>query len=206
MKISSTKSKNIKTSKLTLSKKERMFQREYFAETERLHLRNLSFADLGHFAKLLADPEIMKYSSETPTPFDQSMRILQNILADEKKYGFGACAIIHKETKEWIGFCGICWDIENGEVTTDFGYSYFKKFWGQGFATESIKACLKHIFQIIPDVTIYSYIERSNIASIRVAEKVGMKFVKEDIYLEVPVYVYKCVKNDICQECILFHK
>lgn len=171
---------------------------KYFLETERLYLKKLTPIDLDPLYKIFSDPEIMKYSSEKPSTYKQTRRILKTMLADEKKYGFGAVAVLLKDTDEWIGFCGICWEEgKNGELITDFGYSFFKEFWGKGYATESVSACLKYVSDLLPDVELFSYIERNNRASMRVAEKSGMEFVEETIYLNVPVFVYKYVKKEM---------
>ena len=117
--------------------------------------------------------------------------ILQKMIANDEKHGFGACAVINKETSQWMGFCGLWWEEENGKWKTDFGYRFFPEFWGKGYATESVKACLAYISEKLPDVVVNSYIESENQPSIQVAEKAGMMFVEETVYHNLPVRLYR---------------
>ena len=166
-------------------------EKDCFAETDRLLLRRISQEDLDPLSKLFADPEVMKHSLEGPFSFERSKEILQTMLDNDKKHGFGACVVINKEMNRWMGFCGLWWEERNGKWNTDFGYRFFPGFWGKGYATESVKACLAYITKKLPDVSIYAYIELVNKASIQVAEKAGMTFVEESLYHDLPVRVYK---------------
>ncbi|MFW9879172.1 MAG: GNAT family N-acetyltransferase, partial [Candidatus Thorarchaeota archaeon] len=115
-------------------------------------------------------------------------KLFKKTLENQKKYGFGACAVICKKTKKWLGFCGL-WR-EFGDKL-DFGYRFFKKFWGQGYATEAVSFCLDYLREKYPNENIYACISPKNLASVRVAEKSGMKFIKEDIYKGLKVLKYK---------------
>ena len=95
-----------------------------------------------------------------------------------------------------MGFCGLWWEEENGDLQTDFGYRFFSEFWGKGYATESVKACLNYISKHLPNVVIHSYIEQTNQASLRVAEKTGMQFVKEVVYHNTQALLYRYVRTD----------
>ncbi len=168
---------------------------ENFAETERMFLRKISPDDLEPLARLIVDPEVMEYSLEGPLPCKRSKEIIETMIDNDKKYGFGACAVINKTTGAWMGFCSLWLKKEDGKLKTDFGYRFFKEFWGQGYATESVSACLQYITKRFPYLVINSYIEPDNKGSLRVAEKVGMIFVKEGVYHNLPVYVYRFVHN-----------
>ena len=137
----------------------------------------------------------MKFSLNGIYSEEKIKQIFETMIKNDKKYGFGAYAVLDKQTGEWMGFCGLWWEQEAGELKTDFGYRFFKKFWGKGFATESVKACLKYIAKNLPDVVVNSYIEPTNKASLRVAEKTGMTFVEQSVYHNVPVFVYRYLKG-----------
>lgn len=161
-----------------------------FLETPRLILRPFKKEDLKFLKKLWKDPEVMHFSLKGPLSDEEIKKLFKKTLENQKKYGFGACSVICKKTKEWLGFCGL-WREFEGKKVLDFGYRFFKKFWGQGYATEAVIACVDYLREKYPNEKIYSYISPKNLASVRVAEKSGMKFIKENIYKDLKVLKYR---------------
>lgn len=163
-----------------------------FLETKRVCLKHISDCDFQPLSQLFAEPEAMKSPLRCflkgPFSFERSKKILQMMMDNKKKYGFGACSVIHKETSQWMGFCAL-WR-EEKTLKTDFSYRFFPQFWGQGYATESARACLGYILEKSGDIVINSYIEATNKASIRVAEKIGMEFIKNTTCHNLPVCLY----------------
>ena len=165
---------------------------KHIIETKRLLLRDISQEDLKPLSKLFADPDVMKSSLDgKPFPYEKSKMILQNMMDQRKRYDFSICAIIHKKTNAWMGFCGLYWEKDNEELKTDFAYRLFKEFWGQGYATEAVTACLLHIEKLFPNIIINAYIEPENRASSRVIEKAGMSFIRKTTYHGLPVHLYQ---------------
>lgn len=58
----------------------------------------------------------------------------------------------------------------------EIGYCYGDKFWNKGYATESIKAVIKYLFEECGADTIFAEHMINNPASGKVMEKAGMKF------------------------------
>ncbi len=69
----------------------------------------------------------------------------------------------------------------NEEQMVDLGFRFFKVYWGKGFATEAAKSCLDYGFSQLKLQTIVGRALIENIASIKVLEKIGMKYWKETI-------------------------
>jgi [ribosomal protein S5]-alanine N-acetyltransferase len=157
-------------------------------ETERLLLKRMTEWDLESLASLFADPEVMHFSLRGPCSIEETKEVMEIILENERKYGLGACSVILKETGQWIGFCAL-W---RGGDKIDFGYRFLKESWGRGYATEAIKPFLKYVSALFPEVEVYAYITPENKASLRIAEKVGMRFLKKDFYHDIPVLIYVC--------------
>ena len=86
--------------------------------------------------------------------------------------GFERFAVELKETGRVIGFCGIKYlpEIELPEV----GYRYLKAYWGRGIGTEAAHACVGFAREDLGIEKLVALIIPENIASIRVAEKLGM--------------------------------
>ena len=95
-------------------------------------------------------------------------------IADYRRYGFGRCACVWKTTGELIGFCGLKYLDDLGEV--DLGYRFQRAFWGRGVATESARAMVDYGFGRLNLERIVGLVEPGHTPSIRVLEKVGMRF------------------------------
>ena len=90
----------------------------------------------------------------------------------------GLWATIHKETGKFIGRCGLLpWTIE-GQREVEVAYTFTREFWGQGLATEAAQGILKYGFEKLNLRRLICLIDPDNIASQRVAEKMGMSLEK----------------------------
>ena len=147
-------------------------------ETERLFLRELIESDKDELAKILSDPESMKFY---PEPF--SKKKVENWIDwnidNYKKYNHGLWAVILKNENIFIGDCGITFQEIEGEKLPEIGYHIKKEYCANGYATEVAKACIDYAFKILDYDTLYTYTKLDNIPSIRVAKKTGMEFVKK---------------------------
>lgn len=142
-------------------------------ETERLRLRLFTPDDLQIMFTLSTDPDVIKYADTAARDMDEAkQRLEQGPLADYEKYGYGRFAVELKETGRVIGFCGIKFlpEIDLPEV----GFRYLKEYWGRGIGTEAAKVCVDFARNDLKIEKLVALIIPENIASIRVAEKLGM--------------------------------
>ena len=147
-------------------------------ETERLLLRNYTLEDLDALYEIMSDAETMQHY---PAPFDENKTrnwIAWN-LDNYEKYGFGLWAVVLKETKEFIGDCGITMQNIDGEMLPEIGYHIHKKYRRNGFAKEAARAVRDWVFRNTPYDTVYSCMKYTNAASYSTAIASGMKKVKE---------------------------
>ena len=147
-------------------------------ETERLKFREYTPDDFDDLYKLLSDPETMQHY---PKPFDEERTKgwIEWNLRNYKEYGFGLWAVILKETKEFIGDCGMTMQNIHGKMSPEIGYHIDKRFWRKGYATEAARACLKYAFEHTEFDEIFSYQKYTNIPSRKTAERMGMTFREE---------------------------
>jgi RimJ/RimL family protein N-acetyltransferase len=142
-------------------------------ETPRLRLRLITLDDLQVMYGLFTDPDVIKYADTPAKDLEEAkQRLEQGPLADYQKYGYGRFAVELKSSGEVIGFCGIKYipEIDLPEV----GYRYFKEYWGKGIGTEAAKVCVEFARTDLNLKKLVALIIPENIASIRVAEKLGM--------------------------------
>ena len=147
-------------------------------ETTRVILREFRRDDADALARVISDPETMRFY---PVPYDRKgvedwiARNLQRYAKD----GHGLWAMTLKGSGELIGDCGLTVQNVDGADEVEIGYHVRRDQWGQGLATEAARACRDYGFANLPIERIISIIRPENLPSRRVAEKNGMKVWKE---------------------------
>lgn len=147
-------------------------------ETARLLLREFEPDDVDALARVLSDPETMRYY---PAPYDRA-GVEQWIERNCRRYardGVGLWAMVLKATGELIGDCGIIRQEVEGEQLYEIGYHLRRDCWGKGFATEAAIACRDWGFANLGVTRLISLIRPENVPSQRVAERNGMQIWKE---------------------------
>lgn len=163
-------------------------------QTERLLLRPFIIEDAQDFYDLNADPEVTKYTGDGAFA---NIKAAENFIRNYHPYtteGMGRWAVLSKSDGAYLGWCGLRYVPELKEV--DLGYRFFKKYWGQGYATESSQACLGYGFKILHLNKIVARAMEENIGSIRVMEKLGMRFVRAEIFEKHPAVLYEKVNDN----------
>ena len=144
-------------------------------ETKRLILRHLIMEDLADLFALYSDPEIRQYFPEGVLNLEETKEELEWHMNGHPKYPeLGLWATIHKETSKFIGRCGLLpWEID-GKLEVEIAYLLDKSFWHQGLATEAAQGILNYGFGKLNLPRLICLIDPENIASQRVAERIGM--------------------------------
>ena len=148
-------------------------------ETKRLILRRQVMDDLDDLHALYCDPEITKYIPDAPRNQKETREELEWFLNGHPKHPeLGLWATIHKATGKFIGRCGLLpWIIE-GRQEVEVAYTIARKYWGQGLGTEVAQAILDYGFGELKLSRLICLIDPQNIASQKVAEKIGMTLEK----------------------------
>jgi RimJ/RimL family protein N-acetyltransferase len=150
----------------------------YLIETERLKLRELVETDFDALHEVVGDAETMRYYPAHNDRAGTARWILRNRESYEAR-GYGLWAVILKDSDRFLGQCGILDVHIDGEVVPEIAYHINRSFWNQGYATEAARACLEYGFRSLELETIHIHTWVENSPSRRVAEKIGMKQVKE---------------------------
>jgi len=145
-------------------------------ETDRLLLREFVEDDAESVFKLNTDPEVMRFVPDKPLLNVEQARqtLIDHPIADYRRYGFGRGACILKSTGEQIGFAGLKYLDELGEV--DVAYRLLPAHWGQGLATEVALASVRYGFAALGLKRIIGLVMPKNIGSLRVLEKTGLRY------------------------------
>jgi RimJ/RimL family protein N-acetyltransferase len=166
-------------------------------ETPRLTLRPLHHDDLDQIAALLGDADGLMHWGP---PLDRD-GARDWILRNRTRYqtdGFGRCAIELAGTHELIGDCGLIRTTVEGSSEVELGWIVRRTHWGRGFATEAAAAWRDFAFELLGLERIVSMVAADNVASRRVAEKLGMTVARPAIWGGVPMLMYALA--DPCEE------
>ena len=149
-------------------------------ETDRLLLRKFTEDDAPLLYELNFDPEVIRYTHDPMTDVEHAKKVLDEIILPQYVlYDHGRWAVHLRSNLEFIGWCGLKYLPETNEV--DLGYRFMKKFWGNGYATEAAIACIKYGFTRLNLRLIVGRALPANLASIKVLEKCGMKYLHEEV-------------------------
>ena len=161
------------------------------AETQRLVLRHFHVADGDAMDRVFGDAEVMRYGPGVQTP-DWVRKWLRACLEDYyQKWGFGLWAVVEKDRREVVGFCGLSHFADvGGRPETEIGYRLARAHWGRGYATEAAAAVRDYGMGTLCLPRLVSIIDPRNVASIRVAEKVGMRREKDLVFHGFDVGLY----------------
>ncbi len=153
-------------------------QHRIILETTRLKLREITPDDAQIAYELNLDPEVVQYTGDVPFASVEDARKFLSNYDHYRKYGFGRWAVISKADGDFLGWCGLKYTPEQDEH--DIGYRFFKRHWNKGFATESSVACINYGFRELKLKTIVGRAMHANAASIKVLQKSGLKYWKDD--------------------------
>lgn len=160
-------------------------------ETERLILREFRESDLEEMHEVLGNPEVMRFSLTGPYSMEKTADFLRGCLDGYKKRDVGLFALVLKEERKVIGYCGFYFLSIDGNDEIEIGYRLNPAYWNRGLATEAAIAVRDLGFERLGYRRVISCIEAANLASIRVAEKAGMTYEKEALFRDkIPVRIY----------------
>lgn len=149
--------------------------------TDRLFLREFIMEDAGLMLDLNSDPEVTRYTLDPMLDIEQARKVLEQIILPQYALNnFGRWAVHLKSSNEFIGWCGLKyrpgWDNE-----IDLGYRFKQIHWGKGYATEAAYASLQFGFEKLGLTHIVGRALPANTGSLRVLEKLGMKYRGEEV-------------------------
>jgi RimJ/RimL family protein N-acetyltransferase len=177
---------------------------ESFLETERLVLRRLTPDDLDGLAALYADADVMRFYPSVRTR-EETARNLQWILEQYAAHpGTGLWGAVSKSDNRLVGRCGLIWQTvgERGENELEVGYMLHKAEWGHGYATEAARAIRDYAFRAFPDLPrVISLIRPENRSSERVAERNGMRPVRETLHANLRHRIWS-IERDAWQSLV----
>ena len=130
-------------------------------ETERLYLRELNQNDFEALCKILKDEQTM-YAYEGAFCDAEVQEWLDRQILRYQKWGFGLWAVVHKQTGEVIGQCGLTMQPWRDTEVLEIGYLFQRAYWHKGYATEAARACKQYAFAVLGADQVCSIIRDTN--------------------------------------------
>jgi len=121
---------------------------------------------------LNSNPDVVRYTGEQPW----TMQNVVDFLTDNpgyEQYGWGRYILLLKGSNIPAGFAGF--RRYDGSDRVFLSCRFLPDYWNKGYATEACKALLGYGFSEFSFPAIHAHIHPCNKASIRLAEKIGMK-------------------------------
>ena len=154
----------------------RIFSHMPELQTERLILRRMRVSDAEDMYHYARRPEVTRYLLWSPHPdiyhTQDYLRYLATRYAAGTFYDWG---VILKQNGRMIGTCGFT-TIDCAHDAAEIGYVLNPDYHGMGIATEAVEAVLAFGFDKLLLHRIEARFMEGNDASLRVMEKVGMRF------------------------------
>jgi len=136
-------------------------------ETSRLRLRPLKIEDAVDLFPVFQNPEAIKYwPTEIHHQPGETSKVLADLLLPENACWWAVCL---RGTDTVVGFVGF---LRNDGIP-GIGYILQRDLWGQGYITEATRAVLDYGFHSLHYDRVELWIHEDNIASQRVADKLG---------------------------------
>ena len=143
--------------------------------TERLVLRRWTDDDREVFARINADPEIMRYRLRTLTP-QESDDLIDAIEGCFDQNGFGQWAVERTEDARLIGFIGL--EVASEDMPfrplVHIGWHLVVDAWHHGYATEGATAVLDFAFHDTGLTEVVAHTTARNERSRAVMRRLGM--------------------------------
>ena len=145
-------------------------------ETPRLILRDIRDADYDDCHEYATDPEVIRYMNWGPNTHAITRKVIDGWLKDQRKWPRAVVnmAVEHRADAKMIGALRFA-VLDRASGTCDFGYSFNRRYWNQGLATEAVTALLPIAFDTLGMHRMVATCDARNIGSWRVMEKLGMR-------------------------------
>ena len=164
-------------------------------ETERLILREFTRDDLDALAATLGDIEVVRHLTGEPINREDSLRRLFMAVGQWPVTGLGTWAAEQKSDGRLIGHVGF-FDMERDMVPSliglpEMGWIFDTSVHGQGIAREACEAALDWLDASHGPVAVPAIISPDNIASLKLAGKLGFVREADGIYKGEPIAVVR---------------
>ena len=145
-------------------------------EAERLALRRITTDDAEFILELLNEPSWLRFIGDrgVRTLDEARAYVLNGPGAMYERHGVGLYLVESKADLAPLGMCGLI--RRDALEDIDIGFAFLPRHWGRGYAFEAAAAVLAYGRETLGLQRIVAITSLDNDSSIRLLEKLGMKF------------------------------
>ncbi len=162
-------------------------------QTERLTLKPFAEGDLDVVERIFTNEFVRKYLFDDEIIEREQIEQFINIsnqTFSEKKYGLWL--IVLSESQVFIGITGLWHFFE--EQQPQLLYALLPEYAGKGFATEAARKIVEYSFSELDFDYLDASCDAPNFDSQKVAERLGMKKIREELINESPTVFFRLEK------------
>jgi RimJ/RimL family protein N-acetyltransferase len=151
--------------------------------TERLRLRRSVAADAPTISTYRSDPDVHRFQGWERTDVE-AVRAEVEEMADRAPGAAGGwvqLTVVEAATGHIVGDVGMS-PVDDEPGVIKVGYTIAPASQGRGYATEAVRALVAYAFDALDAEVVRMHASADNAASIRVAEKAGLRFVERRQY------------------------
>ncbi|MEN0006961.1 MAG: GNAT family N-acetyltransferase, partial [Bacteroidota bacterium] len=141
--------------------------------------------DIEGIYRLGSNPKVMQYiTGRTQTRKEAKADLARRMKTARLPLGYWIVETM--DTQDFVGWMALKQLDQTKDI--EIGYRFVEEQWGRGFATEASLRVLKYGFEVVGLERIVAVALAVNSRSLRVMEKIGLKYEKKGRY-----YGYDCV-------------
>lgn len=142
-------------------------------DTDRLHLDAPTADDLPALFAIYSDPAVWTHiPTLRHTEVAETRRMLDGWIASWGRDGLGPWMVRAHDESAVLGHAGCS---VRHDAFWNLGYRFAADTHGHGYATEAAIAAVATARDVRPDLPVVAYLLEHNVASMKVAEKVGLQ-------------------------------
>lgn len=166
-------------------------------ETKRLWVRPRTMADFDDCLAMDRDPEVTKF---IPGPWSEPAKheaFLRERIETSLGDGLGYWSIFPKSQPDQFAGWLLLIPYDGVGPEVEIGWRLNRSAWGNGFAPEAARPVVEHAFHTVGLKRIVADIDPRNVSSLRVAEKIGMKYIGDGKHGDDPCKCYAMTATDL---------
>ena len=158
-------------------------------DTERLNCQLMDESDSELLWELDQDEEVMRFINGGKKSTRDDIRdilIPRMMNYRNSEQGWGIWKVLLKSDATYLGWILVrpmhFFSEDRADDNLELGWRFHRKFWGNGYATEAARAIMHAIHEQRGITQFSAIVDQDNSASIGIMKKLGMTFVKRDVF------------------------
>lgn len=161
-------------------------------QTARLTLEPITEQHYEGLRKLNSDPLVMHFlNGGTPETEEATRAMIARVMTAWAAWGYSWWALIASDSGELVGAACLQHLDRDPAKPREIGWRLASEAWGKGYASEAARAIVEFAFEVVGADELYAVADPDNAASIKVMERLGMRYVGIETYYDEPCATYR---------------